>query len=153
MNIYRTELNKAGLNILVRERTVRDVADTLANAEEIADVLNKAFKMNRLAEEKLCAVAFDSKLHPIALFEIGHGTCDSSLFGVREILVRMCICGAVSFVVAHNHPSGDPTPSKQDYEATERLKKAADIIGIQLLDHIVIGDWVYGMRERSNIWE
>ena len=51
--------------------------------------------------------------------------------------------GAVKIVLAHNHPSGDPTPSKDDYRTNDRIYEAANVIGITLLDHIVIGDGKY----------
>ena len=50
---------------------------------------------------------------------------------------------APKIILVHNHPSGDPTPSRQDYQATDRIYEAANILGIELLDHIVIGDGRY----------
>ena len=57
----------------------------------------------------------------------------------EQIYQRLLLVGATGFVVIHNHPSGDPTPSGADLEATERLKKQAELMEIAMLDHIIIG--------------
>lgn len=79
-------------------------------------------------------------MKPIGLFELTHGSVNASQLGTREVFVRLCLLGASSFVVVHNHPSGDPSPSIDDNATTKRLKSAADIMGIPLVDHIIIGD-------------
>ena len=57
----------------------------------------------------------------------------------REVFAPAIRRGAAAVVVAHNHPSGDPTPSAQDIEVTQRLLEASNIIGIKLLDHVIVG--------------
>ena len=61
----------------------------------------------------------------------------------RELFIEALNCGAVSIVLLHNHPSGDPTPSESDVLLTKRVKEAGDLIGITLLDHIIIGNNCY----------
>jgi DNA repair protein RadC len=58
----------------------------------------------------------------------------------REVLRLALLAAAHSIIVVHNHPSGDPQPSRQDMEVTAQLKEAGDVVGIPLLDHIIIGD-------------
>lgn len=68
----------------------------------------------------------------------------------REVFVEALKYHAVSLILIHNHPSGDPTPSECDREITERIYKAGELLGIRLLDHIVIGDQKYvSFREQG----
>lgn len=75
----------------------------------------------------------NTKLDMIGVFEISHGNVNSSIVGTREVFQKALLANAVSIVVIHNHPSGE------DVEVTKRLIEAGTIVGIQLLDHIVIG--------------
>lgn len=93
--------------------------------------------------ERFVAVYLDAKHRPIAVHEVSTGTANSSLVHPREVFGPALQLAAVALVVAHNHPSGDPTPSAEDRAVTERLKSAAEILGITFLDHIVIGDRDY----------
>ena len=68
------------------------------------------------------------------------GTLTSSLIHPRETFRCAISQGICSIVVGHNHPSGDPTPSRDDIAITKRLKAAGEIIGIELLDHVIIGE-------------
>ena len=71
---------------------------------------------------------------------ISIGTVNSSLVSVKEVFSEACKNKAVSIVLIHNHPSGDPAPSPQDISVTEQIRKAGLILGIHLIDHIIIGD-------------
>jgi DNA repair protein RadC len=72
------------------------------------------------------------------------GTANASIVGVREIFREAVREGAVSVIVAHNHPSGDPEPSTEDIEVTGKIFEAGQLLDIELLDHIIIGEkkWV-----------
>lgn len=74
---------------------------------------------------------------------LSRGTVNASLVSPREIFVEALKYGAVSIALVHNHPSGDPTPSKEDILITKRIKEVADLVGIPLIDHIIIGDNKY----------
>ena len=71
--------------------------------------------------------------------EIYRGTLDRAVVEPREILKRALLANAASLILYHNHPSGDPSPSREDREFTRRLASAADSVGLRLLDHIVVG--------------
>lgn len=71
--------------------------------------------------------------------EIYRGTLDRAMIEPREILKRALLCNAVGIILYHNHPSGDPTPSREDREFTRRISTAAEALGVRLLDHIVVG--------------
>ena len=82
--------------------------------------------------------------------DISVGTVNSTLVSPREIFVEALRKNAVSVILLHNHPSGDPTPSKDDVLVTKRVHEAGEIIGIDLLDHIIIGDNCFiSLREKG----
>lgn len=74
-----------------------------------------------------------------SVFEISHGTVNMSVLTPREVFQKALLANAVSIILLHNHPSGDCTPSKEDINVTKRLMEAGDIIGVNVLDHLVIG--------------
>ena len=79
---------------------------------------------------------------------ISIGSLNANIVHPREIFKTACMISASSIVVAHNHPSGDPTPSRQDIEITKKLFEAGKMMGIELLDHVIIGcDRNYGFKE------
>ena len=100
-------------------------------------------KMRHLEREQTRLLLFDMRMKMISDMEIFKGTVGRSFMEPREILIEALKADAVSFVLLHNHPSGDPTPSTADIEITKRLKNAGDLIGIKLKDHIIIGDKKY----------
>jgi RadC-like JAB domain len=71
--------------------------------------------------------------------EVSRGVLDASLVHPREIFKPAVLSNAAAIVIGHNHPSGDPTPSHDDLELTARLVKAGQLLGIEVLDHIIIG--------------
>lgn len=74
-----------------------------------------------------------------SVFELSHGTVNMSVVSPREVFQKALLANAVGIVLLHNHPSGDCTPSKQDINVTKRLMESGDIIGVNVLDHLVIG--------------
>lgn len=89
-------------------------------------------------QEEFHIVTLDTKLQPIGSHQITIGTLDASLVHPREVFKAAIRDSASSILLVHNHPSGDPTPSRQDHEVTERLKSAGTLLGIQVVDHIVV---------------
>ncbi|WP_057896182.1 RadC family protein [Liquorilactobacillus oeni] len=101
-------------------------------------------------QEKLVVILLDTKNQILESRSVFTGTLDAATVHPREIFslaLRYC---AARLLVAHNHPSGDPVPSRNDIELTERLKKCGEIMGIKLLDHLVVGSTCYlSMREEG----
>lgn len=111
-------------------------------------------QMRHLGQEELIVVLLDIKNYIIKHHVISKGTVGSSLINPREILVYCLKHQCVNFVLLHNHPSGDPTPSREDLLVTERISTAAELIGIHLLDHLIIGDRVYiSLKEEGYLKE
>lgn len=89
-------------------------------------------------QEEFHIVTLDTKLQPIQSHQITIGTLDASLVHPREVFKAAIRDSSAAILLVHNHPSGDPTPSRQDREITERLKKAGEILGVQVIDHIIV---------------
>jgi DNA repair protein RadC len=116
--------------------------------EDAVGVLQSDLRDER--QEVFKALLLDTKNKVIKNVEISRGTLDSSLVHPREVFAPAVSAIAASIIVAHNHPSGDPTPSSEDIQVTSRLVEAGRILGIDVLDHLVIGHnrWV-SLKERG----
>lgn len=90
--------------------------------------------------EHFWALALNTKNRLLRMFEVSVGSLNASIVHPRELFKEAVRISAASIVVVHNHPSGDPTPSGADIQLTRRLSKAGDVLGIDLLDHVVVGD-------------
>lgn len=144
-------LLKEGRPYLVKEsaENIPEIQE-LRNPEQIYE-LSKKLRVSICAEEHMYMLAVNTKCKLIGIFEISHGTVSASLVSPREVLIRALLCGAAAIFLVHNHPSGDPQPSKEDVFITKRMRKACEIIGIELLDHIIIGDYYYSFCENRGM--
>jgi len=107
-------------------------------------------RLSQLDHEQFLVVLLNAKNHVIDVECVSVGTLTSSLVHPREIFKPAIRRSAHAIILAHNHPSGDPTPSREDREVTRRLIDAGKLIGIEVLDHLVIGDGRYtSFRERK----
>ena len=90
---------------------------------------------------EVCLVLLlSTRQHVIGVHELSRGTLDTTLVHPREVFKSAILGNAAGVIVAHNHPSGDPTPSPDDVMLCTRLRHAAEILGIDLLDFVIIGD-------------
>lgn len=111
------------------------------NSKDAADFMMG--KMEHLTQEKFIALFLNSKNIIIKQKTIFMGTLNSAIVHPREIYSEAVKCASNAIIVLHNHPSGDTTPSLEDIKTTDRLRECGDILGIQLLDHVIIGDHTY----------
>ena len=126
---------------LVR-RNVRTSHRSFARTVETSDDVVRQVRSVGIDETQECAYALylDAKRHLLCEpMVVSRGTADSTYLHPRDIFRHAIRLGAVSVIVAHNHPSGDPAPSNEDIEETKRLREAGEIVGIPLDDHVVIG--------------
>ncbi|MCG3767446.1 DNA repair protein RadC [Vibrio cincinnatiensis] len=101
-------------------------------------------------EREVFAVMFlDNQHRLIAFEELFFGTIDSASVYPREVLKAALKVNAAALILAHNHPSGDATPSQADKQITQRLKEALALVDIRVLDHIVVGDSAISFAERG----
>lgn len=99
--------------------------------------------MRHYKQEHMKLLMLNTKSRLLGETEISKGTVNASLVSPRELFVEALQKNAVSIILLHNHPSGDPTPSMEDIILTKRIKEAGNLIGIELLDHIIIGNNCY----------
>ena len=112
----------------------------LNNPYAVTCMLNEIFDMENLCEEHFVMLALDTKLKVVGAFDIHVGTSKSSPVSAKSVFTRAMLCNANSIIVAHNHPSGDAHPSRDDVNITRTLEKAGEILDIKLQDHIIVGD-------------
>lgn len=106
--------------------------------------------MRHLEQEEIRIMFFNTKQALIRDQIMTRGTVNASVVTPREVLIEALRCRAVSMVLVHNHPSGDPTPSRADMQLTRRMKEAGEVVGVVLIDHIIIGDRRYlSFREQN----
>ena len=103
------------------------------------------------AVEVFGLLCLSTKQHVLCYHELGRGTLGSVTVAPRDVFKAALLANAASVVVAHNHPSGDPTPSPDDLSLTTRLVSAAVVMGIDVVDHIVIGDGRYWSFKEAGI--
>ena len=90
--------------------------------------------------EHFLALYLNARHRPIGFRVIATGTADSALIHPREVFQAGILLGATALIVGHNHPSGDPSPSAEDREITDRLRQAGEILGVRLLDSLVFNE-------------
>ena len=106
--------------------------------------------MRHREKEILKLLLLNTRARLIGEINVSTGTVDTALVSPRELFMEALQRNAVSIILLHNHPSGDPTPSLADVQITRRIYEAGALIGIELLDHIIIGDNCFvSMKEKG----
>lgn len=116
----------------------------------------KALEMDRETEEHLYIFCMDNKLKITAFFQASVGNANSSIMDPRVIMRNALMLNASFIAMAHNHPSGDATPSPADITGTRRIKDAGDLLNVPLVDHIVVGSGYFiSIRNdaETRIWQ
>lgn len=103
-------------------------------AQILADYLEGADR------ENLVVIMLDTKNRIIGIHTVAVGTVNSSLYDIKDVMKPAILHNANAIIIGHNHPSGDPTPSPEDVSVTRRTIEAGKLLGIEVLDHIIIGD-------------
>jgi DNA repair protein RadC len=143
--------------MIVRE-TSSEVNRVSTSADIAAVWNNEVKKSSWFQEDKEAFVVFflNGKNYLTGYNLVTLGLLDASLVHPREVFRPAIIAGAASIVIAHNHPSGDATPSEEDIKVTRQLIAAAQIINIKIMDHVIVGresgvdKGFYSMRESGN---
>lgn len=124
-------LARSGMNEVVAVRSPEDVSGLLME------------EMRYLQKEHFVCLFLNTKNHIIGQETLSMGSLNAAIVHPREVFRAAIKRSSASIICVHNHPSGDPTPSSEDVALTRRLMEAGEIIGIDVLDHIVIGDRRY----------
>jgi DNA repair protein RadC len=146
----------------LRVKVIRPVFEWLTIGEDAADYLNGPSPLNsfpavaemfaflrRETKEHFLTLHLDSKNKLVCIDNISAGSMSASIVHPREVFKSVLLSSASALILVHNHPSGDPTPSREDLEITQRLKGGADLLGIRLLDHVIIGDHSFSFSDRG----
>jgi len=137
----------------IKLKRIKAVFDTLTIREDIANYLPPSnrftsplqiFQMfsflNQETKEYFLTLHLDGKNRIVCMEEVSVGSLNQSIVHPREVFKTALLSSAAAIVLIHNHPSGDPTPSREDREITRRLKEGGDLLGIRVLDHIIVGE-------------
>jgi DNA repair protein RadC len=133
---------------LVKESSVTYNLESIANPATAAEIINQVFDMENQPNEVFAILCLSTKNKVIGAHIISQGSLSSSIVHPREVFKAAILNNAASVILAHNHPSGDPEPSKDDIEITRRLVEAGKLLGIEVLDHVIIGERYLSMKER-----
>lgn len=135
----KTELKT--YEILKLKQVIRVIDDfaqlTITSSYSIANWLQE--EIGHDSQENLVLLCLDTKNNINSYSVVHKGTLNHSICHPRDIFQRALLSNASRIVIAHNHPSNNPTPSMMDNEVTERIRKCGELLGIELLDHIIVG--------------
>ncbi len=110
--------------------------------------------IGNMDRECLVVCATDAKMKPTHIQIVGIGAINYCPVSIPEVFKAALLSNSVNILLAHNHPSGDCTPSSEDIAFTERVMRAGDLLGIRLIDHIIVGgdDSFYSLREEGGFF-
>ena len=151
MTKYKTRLTENKRIVLEKEISVNIpiLSYVIKSPEDVAQVGKEFMRIHEEPEEYMYMICMNTKNKIIGVFEISHGTANSSIVRPREVFQKALLANAISIILLHNHPSGDPKPSKEDIEVTRRLTEAGNVLGIEVLDHIIIGDTYVSLKAKG----
>ena len=146
-------IKKFGLRVVKESSGNYDLDKNVTKPLEAVKVVNEVVDLYQRAEEVFVIITLDVGNNVTGIFEVSIGSVNSSIVTPREVFKRAILQNANSIILAHNHPSGKVKPSSSDVDITERLVEIGDIIGIDVVDHIVVGDQdeFLSMREQGII--
>lgn len=116
------------------------IPEAITCPEAAVDTVCSVLGIHKETQEVFVVAFLNTKNKVIGLEEIHRGSLSSSIVAPRDVFKMALLKNAARIMCFHNHPSGDPTPSREDVETTKRLKEVGEILGVELLDHIVIGE-------------
>lgn len=152
IGLYKAVILKATFELGER-MYARDLSEKIkiTSPSDVADIMMS--KMKDLTQEHFVVLLLNSKNIVIKEETIYKGTLNSSVIHPREVFKAAIRASSNAIIVLHNHPSGDVTPSKEDIATTIRLKDCGELLGIQVLDHIIIGDQKYASLVEEGYFE
>ncbi|MFC1601294.1 JAB domain-containing protein [Candidatus Sumerlaeota bacterium] len=123
---------------MVRDKTVQYHTRTFCDSASVFDFAREI--IGDRDREVFLVLCLDTKNRLVCLEESSVGAADFAVCVPRDVLKVALLSNATAIIAAHNHPSGDPTPSAEDRRSTEHLKQAAELLGLKFLDHVIVGD-------------
>jgi len=146
----------------VKIKRIKAVFETLTINESITNYLPPSNRftsplqifelfsfLNQETKEYFITLHLDGKNRIVCIDEVSVGSLNQSIVHPREVFKTALLSSAAAIVLIHNHPSGDPAPSREDREITRRLKEGGDLLGIRVLDHIIVGSSYFSFVEQG----
>ena len=150
---YKTKLTENKRVVLEKEVSMNypTLSYVIKSPDDAATIGKEFMRIHEEPEEYMYMICMNTKNKVIGVFEISHGTANASLVTPREVFQKALLANAISIIVMHNHPSGDCTPSREDIDVTKRLVEAGKIVGVEVLDHIIVGDRYSSLKEKGYV--
>lgn len=143
-------INNAGYPSLIKECGV-NYPEAVKSPKEIADMMRSLFSIDYKLEEEFWVICLNTKGKVHGIMSVAKGGYDFCMIDMKSLFTRVLLLGASKIIICHNHPSGDCTPSSQDMALTERVKQAAALLEIDLLDHVIVSNKdYYSFKERGH---
>lgn len=151
MTKYTTKLTDNKRVVLEKEVSMNypTLSYAIKSPDDAVQIGREFMGIHKEPEEYMYMICMNVKNKVIGVFEVSHGTVNASLVSPREPFQKALLANAVSVIFMHNHPSGDCTASREDIEVTKRLSEAGRIIGVEVLDHIIVGDSYSSLKEKG----
>lgn len=134
----------------LEEHSIDGEKFTIRAPEDVVKAVRNKLKGKK--REHFIALSLDTRNHLIGIHTISIGSLDSSIVHPREVFKEAITSSAASVIFVHNHPSGDPTPSEDDVKLTKRLADVGEIMGIEVLDHIIVCDTSYSSMKSKGVF-
>lgn len=134
---------------MVKEKELPYGGKRINEPELVAELAGQILK--DADREYLLVISVDARSKPLAVEIVSIGTVNVSLAEPREIFKHSILNNAAGIILVHNHPSGDCEPSREDRRLTKRIEKCGELLGIEMYDHVIIGDGYYSFRENRGI--
>lgn len=144
-----TRINVYSLRLVKESSVTYNLEKSITNPAAAAEIINQVFDMENQPNEVFAILCLNTKNKIAGAHIISQGSLSASIVHPREVFKAAILNNAASIILAHNHPSGDPEPSREDIETTRRLVEAGEILGIRVLDHVIIGEQYLSMKEEG----
>ena len=132
--MYQADLYRCSL---IKEKSIKYGKVTMPEA--VVEIM-RGLGCDAWSEEYMYLICLDVSGQVAGIHEVSHGTANASICSPRDIFKRALVNNAVGIILAHNHPSGDPTPSDTDVVTAKKVTEAGKLLDIKVLDHIILGD-------------
>lgn len=133
-------IQKFNLRVVKESGGRYDIDKQVSNPIKARDLFVEVLELDKRAEEVFAIATLDVHNKVTGVFEVSTGTLSSSLVAPREVFKRAILMNAAAILLGHNHPSTVPEPSSDDIQTTKKLVKSGKMLGINVVDHIIIGD-------------
>ena len=125
---------------MVKEGSALYEVPVIKSPAEVYQAAKQLLALHEEPEEHFCILCLNTKNKIVGVHTISIGSLNASIVHPREVFKAALLNNASGIICLHNHPSGDPEPSRDDIETTHRLVNAGNILGVKVLDHVIIGD-------------